>query len=245
MEHEGHATVRVDPRTGGRNHPSSHDTDSARYRIEFFRPLGRWLESRRPEARHGRILDFGCGDLLIAAQLDGVWVVDGYDESPTAREAARATQRDLRTGGVVFDRLDDIPTGAYDAVIVNSLFQYVEGPDAARGLFATVGRLLATDAPIGIVVTDAVSDGSNRFADLVDLLRFTFGTCGPRIALVGIVQGIRSGRPSKRHRIAQADLERAAEDVGLRLERLPASLTRFRRRATFVLRHVDHPRAPG
>jgi len=98
--------------------------------------------------------------------------------------------------------------------------------------------LLAPDATIGIVVTDAVSEGANRAVDLIDVVSYNLSRCGVRDALVGTVKGIRSGRPSTRHRIPQADLERAAAEVGLHLERLPTSLTRFRRRATYVLRHA-------
>ncbi|MCB1038842.1 MAG: hypothetical protein KDA94_04825 [Acidimicrobiales bacterium] len=231
-------TTPMDPRSGGRNHPNSHEASSAPIRMGFFEPLGDWLAERRAGARHDRILDFGCGDLLLAVLLDGTWIVDGYDESPTARAAARESQTRLRAPGTVHDRLADVPTVHVRAVVVNSLFQYIPGPDAARDLFATVGSLLAPDATIGIVVTDAVSEGANRAIDLIDVVSYNLSRCGVRDALVGTVKGIRSGRPSTRHRIPQAELERAAAEVGLHLERLPTSLTRFRRRATYVLRHA-------
>jgi hypothetical protein len=224
---------------GGRNNANSHNASTAAFRMEHSRRLGDWLESRRPESSRGRLLDFGCADLLLGLRLDGIWLVDGYDEWEQARAAGREQQAGLRAPGVVFDRLEDVPRGAYDAVILNSLFQYVPDAAAAEALFAKVAPTLASDASVGIVITDAVSDGANWFVDLRDLLTFCSRTGGLLRGVIGAYQGMRSGKPAKRHRIPQVELEQAASTVGLELTRHPESLTGFSRRATFILRH--HP----
>lgn len=231
------ATGADQPPSGGRNHPSSHSEQTAEYRLDFSRALSDWLASRRPESTRGRVLDFGCADLLLARRLDGTWVVDGWDEWDQAREAARATQRRLAEPGVVYDRLDDVPTGHYDVVVLNSLFQYVPDADAARSLFADVARVLAPDAPIGIVITDCVSDGANPAVDLRDAFRYAVSKRGFVGGIAGTWEGIQSGKPAKRHKLGQAALAAAAGDVGLELTRHPRNLSAFTRRATFVLNH--------
>jgi hypothetical protein len=207
--------------------------------MEFSRKLSDWLAGRRSGSERGRVLDFGCADLLLAKRLDDIWIVDGYDEWDAARDAARAQQATLVSPGVVFDRLEDIPVASFDVVVLNSLFQYVPGPAAAHELFAEVGRFLAPDASVGIVITDAVSDGANPAADLWDLVRYATATSGLLGGMAGTVRGIRSGKPARRHRIAQSDLAAAAAAAGLVLTRHPESLTVFSHRATFILRHSD------
>lgn len=221
--------------TGGRNSPTSHAAESAAIRIEFFRDLGTWLAERRPDSPTGRLLDFGCGDLLIARQLDGIWLVDGYDESADARDAARATLTTLDRPGRVYDALADVPTDAYDAVVVNSLFQYVPEAEVDQ-LFREAAAPLRRNATVGILVTDVVADGANRVIDLRDLLRHLLALLGPIAALRAAVLGIRSGYPSRRQRHREATLAAIARGAGLDLERLPRNLSTFSRRATFVLR---------
>lgn len=223
----------------GRNNPSSHSESTALFRMEFSRKLSDWLASRRNESTTGRLLDFGCADLLLARRLDGIWIVDGYDEWASARDAARRQLRNLRSPGTVHDRLEDVPRQAYDAVVLNSLFQYVPDADSARQLFADVAPLLARDAPIGIVITDAVSDGASPATDLRDLVRYAVHTSGLLGGMTGTVRGIRSGKPARRHRIPEAELADAARAVGLGLTRHAENLSVFSRRATFVLRPLD------
>lgn len=221
--------------TGGRNSPTSHAAASAEHRIEFFRALGDWLAEHRPDAPTGRLLDFGCGDLLIARQLDGIWLVDGYDESADARESARATAATLRDPGRIYDQLEEVPRHAYDAVVVNSLFQYIAEPAVPR-LFQEAAFALRTDASVGIIITDVVADGSSRAADLRDLLHHLGQLIGPWATIPAAFQGIRSGYPSKRQRHRDDALAEVAQRCGLELERLPHNLSVFSRRVTFRLR---------
>jgi hypothetical protein len=222
----------------GRNNLNSHAATTTEFGIKFFRRMSEWLIEQRPASSRGRILDFGCADLRLARPLDGVWRVDGWDEWPSAREAAREMLLTLETPGIVHERLDDIPPESYDAVVVGSMFQYTPDVESAQRLFAQTGRLLARDASVGIVINDAVSDGSNPLVDLRDLVVQAFRVEGPLMGPVFVVRAIRSGRPSKRHKLAQADLAAAARRVGLELTRHPENLSTFTRRATFVLRHA-------
>ncbi len=222
---------------GGRNHTSSHSAKTADYRSDFARKLVEWLSSRRDDAVHGRLLDFGCADLLLARNLDGTWLVDGYDEWDSARAAGRATLAGLREPGVVYDAMDDVTAGAYDGVVVNSVFQYVPDAAAAQDMFALIAPVLAHDAPIGIVITDAVSEGRNQAVDLRDAIRYAVAKRGLIGGVAGTWETIQSGKPAKRHFIAQAELEVAAEAEGLVLVRHAENLSTFTRRATFILKH--------
>lgn len=221
--------------TGGRNHTVSHDPSSADLRAAVFEPLAEWLRLRLAGSDGARVLDFGCGDLLLARHLDGQIVVDGYDESALALASAAEVQRTLREPGERFARVDDIPVHAYDAVVVNSLFQYVADLDEAEVLFRQVATVLRPDPAVGAVVTDAVLEGANRLVDLIDVVRFTVGRVGWRDGLNATVQAIRSGRPARRHRHTRVGLEARARAAGLRLAPLDRNLTAFRRRTTFVL----------
>ena len=225
--------------TDGRNDPNSHAEYTVQFGIRFFQPLTEWLIERRPASARGRILDFGCADLRLARALDGIWVIDGWDEWASAREAARRTAAQLGEPGVVFERLEDVPTDHYDVIVLNSLFQYVAGEDQARELFAQVGPLLARDASVGIVINDAVSDGASRVVDLWDIARMAIRTQGPIEGPRFVRRAIKSGKPSVRHFNDEATLTRAAASVGLVLTRHPRNLSTFTRRATFILRHAE------
>lgn len=220
----------------GRNNPTTHSLATAEFRVGFFRKLVDWLAARRLDSPTGRLLDFGCGDLLLGRETDGLWVVDGYDEWADARNAARMQILNLREPGVVYDRTSCIPRGSYDAVVLNSLFQYVPDLIEAERLLRGIVPLLTDTASIGIVITDAVSDGSSSLFDLADMACYAIGRSGLVEGLVRTAKGTRSGRPSKRFRHSQADLSLVAKRLGLDMARLPENLSVFTRRATFVLR---------
>ncbi len=124
-----------------------------------FGLLGRLLATRRPfreRAYFGlfdelipwrtapmRALDAGCGagGLLVRLTRAG-WAAEGVEIDPAAVEVARRVSGRPVTVGEF--RSADLPTGAYDLVVLRHVFEHLEDPIAAlrriRELLAPGGR---------------------------------------------------------------------------------------------------------
>lgn len=90
-------------------------------------------------------LDLGCGAGWFIKKLQKVgWDVDGLEWNPEAAELARS-----RTGANVWtgDFMEaDLPTGKYDLVVLNHVFEHLPEPEAAirriRDFLTKGGRLV-------------------------------------------------------------------------------------------------------
>ena len=205
-------------------------------------PLVEWIRAHWRDGRSPRVLDYGCGDLLLAAMLGPDFVVDGFDIDPAARRAA-ARRVAGGQGASVLDDRDMIPPGAYDGVVLSSVVQYLGGPVELEEL---LGRLSGALAPAarGVLVTDVVVTGAGRVHDAVDLFREVTSAFGP-VAAVRQVLGSARRSPGRLWAPEPAELVAACRSAGLVCHRLPANLSSFRRRATYLLHPPGSPPPPA
>lgn len=205
-------------------------------RALHLEPLATWITQHwhRP-GRVPRLLDFGCGDLLLADLLGMECVVDGFDINPAAVLAARRARRPKV--GTVMERRSDIPFGAYDGVVLSSMVQYLDGPEALGELLAAVASWLAPDRPLGVVMTDVVTPGGSRGRDAFDLAVDLTRHLGVAGAARQVVRTARRS-PGRLLRLDDAEVAGAAEGAGLVARRLPMNLSPFTRRASYELRLV-------
>jgi SAM-dependent methyltransferase len=95
------------------------------------------LEYFTAAEREGRVFDYGCG---LGASIYLLPNAEGWDVSGEAR--ARCRERGVR----VYDRLRDVPTGAYDTVLCRHVLEHVEEPLAVlrsmRALLKPTGTLV-------------------------------------------------------------------------------------------------------
>lgn len=199
-------------------------------------PLAEWIEREwcapsEAERIPLRLLDVGCGDLLIARLLSSCRV-DGYDISPDARIAARDMARSQVHTGTVFDRFASIPSAAYDGVILSSILQYVKVSDRAT-MFGEVARCLAPGAR-GVVLTDVPVRGGSRLSDAVDLFGYLESQLGVVNGLRAVVRSaVRS--PRKVFPASAGELGSSARAVDLELHQLAVNLSPLRHRRSYVL----------
>ncbi len=219
------------------------DPGTAPIRERLLVPLRDWLVGRfdgcGTAARPVRLLDFGCGDLLLARMLPPGFVVDGYDLAPEARIAAEATAAPL-PGSEVFGALDDIPEAAYDGVVAASVLQYLPSTDALGELLHRASGWLRPGPRACVVATDVVTGRRALAADVRDLSAELVGEAG---LVVGLRALVRSARRSPRSLLSvePGHLPQISAALGLDAVELAENLSPLRRRTTWVLAPADPP----
>lgn len=206
------------------------DRSSDDVRRLHLEPLERWLTENRGDEARTRLLDYGCGDGLLAAMLDDEWVIEGYDPSEPARRAARSR----RSMAVVHDTLVTVPEGSFDVMILSSVTQYFAGADElGRVIDAAKGWLV----PSGLVViTDVVTVDSSRVRDARDIISGTTRRIGSRAAGVHLLRAaLRRSGPLLQ--LDLVDIDALAAGAGLTCEVLPQNLSQFSSRRSVVLRN--------
>lgn len=216
------------------------DPGTRRARSHVLGPLAAWLVSNWPVDRTGRVLDLGCGDLLLADLLPATWRLDGYDPAPAARTAARRSLERSGRPGQVHDLASELPEGAYDGVVVSSVVQYLADIDALGRLVADVARLLRTDGSWGAVVTDVVAPGGRRWKDASDLVRHLVPRVGARATLAGLARSAR-WHPGPLLQVPDREMESRARAAGLAPRRLPENLSPLSGRTSWVLVRGTRP----
>jgi SAM-dependent methyltransferase len=116
----------------------------------YARLVRRYCTPDRGEA--GPYLDFGCGTGHLLRRLAARGSAAGFEVSPWAAGAARATA----PGTVVYEHLADLPTGAFGAVVAVHVVEHLDDEAVAAALAAwrrvlvPGGRVLvATPDPAG------------------------------------------------------------------------------------------------
>lgn len=185
--------------------------------------------SRLVRSRNARVLDYGCGDALAAAELAGACrQLDLLDGAACVR--ARLAQRfgdDSRIRILAPEDLDaGIPDGSLDLVIVNSVLQYL----GAAERDATLERLARKLSMTGeMVVADVIPPNVGPLQDAMALLRFAAANGFLGAALAGLWRAMFSSYRTTRAALGLAQYDAAAlhailERAGLEAERMPHNL---------------------
>jgi SAM-dependent methyltransferase len=131
------------------------------------RPALRWYARL---ARHaggdGPYLDFGCGTGHLLRRLAALGPAAGFEVSPWAAAAARAT-----AGAVVHEHLDDIPTGGFALVVAVHVLEHLDD-DAVTSALRTWHRVLRPGGRALVVTPDPAGRGyalsGSRWVGLAD-----------------------------------------------------------------------------
>lgn len=142
---------------------------SARHLEAYYRVLGADVLSIVPSTRPLTILDWGCGEALLAPFLrDAGLAVLLYDPVLRAHERAEA-----RYGGepgiTVLDAraYENLRDGSVDVILVHSVLQYLSKQEWE----AVLPRLRSLLSPQGMLMLgDVVPTGISMFVDAYDLL---------------------------------------------------------------------------
>ena len=211
------------------------DPDNEPLRRRHLEPLVEWIRAEWDSGGRTRLLDYGCGDLLLASMLGPGFAVDGYDPSDAARRAAR--RRAARGDGIaVHDRPEQIPTSSYDGVVLSSVVQYLEGPDELRQLLQRLAPVLVPGAH-GVLATDLPVPGGRRVVDGWDVWRDLSAGFGPVPATREVLRSARRS-PGRLWTPDPQDIDAACRAAGFDAVRLAENLSTFTQRATLLLRPV-------
>jgi hypothetical protein len=209
------------------------DPNTVPVRSAVLAPLVAWIRQNWLDGRSVRLLDYGCGDLLLARLLPPGCTVDGFDTSPVAREAARRASAGHPWVGQVHDDPGEIPDGAYDGVVLSSVLQYLPDTDSVEVLLGDVAGWLRDDEALGAVATDVVVPGSSRLGDLRDLTVHLVRGHGPlRAASVLTRSAYRS--PGGLLALDDSELRQRARTAGLVTRQLPNNLSPLRSRVSYA-----------
>lgn len=203
---------------------------------DFVRRLRAEVDLRRD----ARVLDFGCGLGFVAAELaPHVGEVCLWDPHPRMRERAAATVAALPNARPLDHPAAGGATARFDAIVANSVFQYLSDAEVAAALRRFHGWL----TPAGrAIVADVATPGRNLVFEAVEVAVFAARS---RVLVAALREQYRLAAwlPLVRratHLRGADDLRRLGADAGLAVRILPRSLT-FRRRR---LAAVFAPRAP-
>jgi SAM-dependent methyltransferase len=209
------------------------DPDTERVRALHLEPLVDWITARWLTGAPTRILDLGCGDMLLSRLLPGGHVVDGFDPSEAARDAARAAGERSGTPGRVFDERREVPEGAYDGVVISSVVQYLPDEFALEEMLVEVRSWLRPDAGAEVVATDVPLPGGGRLRDARDLLAYLARRLGPIGALGALARATRRS-PGHLQAFSEAQVLERADRAGLRAATLDRNLSPFSARASYA-----------
>jgi SAM-dependent methyltransferase len=204
-------------------------------RALHLEPLVGWITTRWLGGAPLRLLDLGCGDMLLSRLLPGGHVVDGFDPSEAARDAARAASARAGTPARVFDDRRDVPEGAYDGVVISSVVQYLPDAAALEEMLVEVAAWLRPVADAEAVATDVPLPGGGRLRDARDLLADVSRSLGPADAVGALVRATRRS-PGHLRAFSESQVLDCAGHARLGVDRLHRNLSPFSARATYVFR---------
>ena len=108
-------------------HPSNRR--GTRLAVRWARDLSNHLKSMPRLNSDSSLLDFGCGYFDVGIALaERMGRIDGYDLDEFSRQVARSRTAQLPSVRI-FETSREIPSGRYDLIFANSVFQYL-GDDA-------------------------------------------------------------------------------------------------------------------
>jgi SAM-dependent methyltransferase len=119
------------------------------------RPALRWYARlARRAGGPGPYLDFGCGTGHLLRRLCALGPAAGFEVSPWAAAAARATA----AGAVVHECLDDLPTGGFALVVAVHVVEHLDD-DAVATALRTWHRVLRPGGRALVVTPDPAGRG--------------------------------------------------------------------------------------
>ncbi len=196
-----------------------------------FERLAADLEPHLPKAAGKRLLDWGCGDALMAERIAArAGTLYLYDAVEAVRERLRG-----RLGGDARVRVLDeaglaaLEDGGVDKILVISVLQYLDEAQLEHAL-RDWHRLLAPGGTL--LVADVIEPNTPVLTDVASQLRFARANGFLAAALVGLV------------RMALSDYGRVRKQAGFSTHR-PAEFLARLSRAGFEARHLDRNVGPS
>lgn len=146
---------------------------NARHLAAHYEKLLADLTPLLPKDGSFDLLDFGCGDALMAPRLaeKGARVflydrVKSVQDRLAARYGSNAALRVLND-----EAFASLPEGSFDRIVIISVIQYMDDASLRQWL-AKLGRLLK---PTGeLIVADVIAPGTSAIADASALLSFAW-----------------------------------------------------------------------
>jgi len=126
-----------------------HEAKTSAIAVQAACSLLDYFQTQGPPLRGRRLLDFGCGGgfVLIQARAAG-WEVMGYDVGQRALATCR------RQGLTATDRVEELPRGFFDAVLLNHVLEHIDDHSAVLRLLK---ELLNANGKLLIVVPNLES----------------------------------------------------------------------------------------
>jgi SAM-dependent methyltransferase len=186
------------------------------------------------------VLDYGCGEALsanrVASRCARLYLVDA---APLVRDRLRERfENDQRIAVLAPERMDSIPDGSVDLIVVNSLVQYLS-LDELRGLLALWRSKLKTEGRL--VLADVVPPDVSPLKDAGALLSFAWKGGFLRDALIGLVRTALSDYRKVRNELglsqyAESEMLELLRDTGFSAERRRPNIGHNQARMTFLAR---------
>ncbi len=141
-----------------------------------------------PHAR-ARVLDYGCGEALGAADLAAACgSLTLSDAAPGVRQGLKARfAGNARIEVLSPEEVAALPEGSFDLIVANSLLQYLS-PQVRDELMAVWRRLLAADG--ALLIADVIPPHVSAVRDAVALLRFGAAEGFLGSAVLGLVRTV-------------------------------------------------------
>jgi SAM-dependent methyltransferase len=218
--------------------------DTPIYVSERHKVLHYWLIAndiaRLVTSSDAVVLDYGCGEALsanrVASRCARLYLVDA---APLVRDRLRERfENDQRIAVLAPERMDSIPDGSVDLIVVNSLVQYLS-LDELRGLLALWRSKLKTEGRL--VLADVVPPDVSPLKDAGALLSFAWKGGFLRDALIGLVRTALSDYRKVRNELglsqyAESEMLELLRDTGFSAERRRPNIGHNQARMTFLAR---------
>jgi len=186
--------------------------------------------------RDTSVLDFGCGYFDVGLALaNRVQRIDGLEIDAHSLEVAKRRSAQL-TATRIFRSNAEVPTGLYDLILANSVFQYLGDDDAIRDTLRRFKTWLKPGGRGEVLLVDLIPSGYSPARDALHslLVAARYGILPSMMRYLWSAAFRRRGLSWRR--IDPNLLGDLAGEAGFAVKQLPANLAPSRRRYSCVLR---------